>query len=357
MPKTKFVTDDNLTRKKWAKDLYIRVLAEVEYNDLVGKGTNAIVQIKSDLGKGKGDTITFGIRKPLEGEGIVGDATLEGNEEKLRFKDFNMTIQELNHAVDTGGKMEAQRVPYDLVKEGRDGLQEWWGEKLSDLAINTLAGNSDFKIAGVDFAQACQEPDVYHYLGVGQADDTAVATVDAAIDASCVLDMGFLDRMKQKAENPTGTACYKVRPLRIKGKKYFRVLLHNYVFDELRRNYNAGEWGDMKRSAQLLQMPDVEIDYNGLLIGKTDRLPKVNALTGTTAGAYRCVLMGAQAACWAWGGAGDSKGSIMSFKFYKQDADRFLMIRGGGIFGMKKTRFESVDYGIITGVSYGVRMT
>ena len=91
-PKTVFLTNDNLTRKRWAKDLFKIILPAVEFNYLVGKGTDAIVQSRTELGKGEGDTITFGIRLPLTGEGIVGNATVEGNEEKLSFKDFDMTI-------------------------------------------------------------------------------------------------------------------------------------------------------------------------------------------------------------------------------------------------------------------------
>jgi len=354
-PKTKFLTDNALTRKKWAKDLFILILPDVEYNTLVGTGTSSIVQTKSDLGKGEGDKLTFGIRKPLVEDGVIGDKTVEGTEEKLNFKDFDMTIEEINKAVDTGGKMEEQRIPYNLYTEGRDALQEWWGDFLSDMLINTLAGNSDWKHAGVDFAQACVEPDVYHYIGAGQDADTTVATVDAAIDSSCECDLGFLNRLKQKAEVPTGTNCYKLRPLVHKGKKYFRVILHNYVFDMLRENMNAGQWGDITRAANKLQIPEVEIEYNGMLISKSERLPKV--ATVGSGGAYRMLFLGCQAACWAWGGAGDSKGSIMSFVPYKKDADRFVMIRGGGILGVKKTRFESVDYGIITGVSYGIALT
>jgi len=86
-PKTQFLTNDNLTRKKWARDLFSIILPAVEINSLVGKDSNSIVQIKTDLGKGEGDAITFGIRLPLSGEGVVGNDPVEGNEEKLKFKD------------------------------------------------------------------------------------------------------------------------------------------------------------------------------------------------------------------------------------------------------------------------------
>lgn len=340
-PKTKFASNNNLTRKRWARDLFKIILPGVEFNDLIGTGTNAIVQMRTELGKGDGDDITFGIRKPLVGEGRVGNEDVEGHEEGLQFKDFHMTIEELNHAVDTGGKMEEQRVPYNLVTEGKDALSDWWQDKLSDLVINYLCGNSSFKIAGYTFAQAAEEPDTYHKLLMN---DVAEASMTAADQ----MDLHFLDKMKQRASlmNKYGNKYYKIRPLKIKGKSYYRVILHSYVFDRLRQNTNIGQWGDLQRAANKLAQENVEIEYNGLLVSKSERIysPATNV--------YRNILLGCQAACFAWGGAGETKSTTMSFVPYTRDAKRFLMIRGGGILGIKKTRFESIDYGSLTGSSY-----
>lgn len=342
-PKTQFLTNDNLTRKRWARDLHKIILPAVEFNYLVGSGTDAMVQSRTELGKGEGDTITFGIRLPLTGEGVVGNDTVEGNEEELRFKDFSMTIEELNHAVDTGGRMEEQRVPYDLMSEGKAALADWWSDKLSDYLIETLCGNTGFKIAGRTFAQACEDPDTGHWLTVNDV-------TEADISSSDVLDLTFLDRMKQRAEMPS-TGCYKLRPLKLQGKNYFRVILHTYVFDALRQNTNVGQWGDLLRSANKLSVPQVEIEYNGMLISKSERITEIYD------NVYRNILLGAQAACLAWGGAGESKSTTMAFVPYEKDAKRFVMIRGGGILGIKKTRFDSKDYGIITGSSYGAALT
>jgi hypothetical protein len=95
----------------------------------------------------------------------------------------------------------------------------------------------------------------------------------------------------------------------------------------------------------------VEIEYNGLLISKSERIP------APTAGVYRNLLLGAQAACFAWGGAGESNSTRMAFVPYTRDAERFLMIRGGGIFGLKKSGFDSKDYGVIVGSSYATALT
>jgi len=343
MAETVWLTDDALTRKKHAKDLFKMILPAVEFNSLVSTGTNSPIQIRTELGKGEGDQITFGIRLPLIGEGIVGRKTVEGSEENLRLKDFKMTIEELNHAVDTGGKMEEQRMPYNLVVEGKDGLQEWWVDKLSDLVINTVCGNSAFRIAGEEFAQAITEPDSNHKMLMNEV-------AEASMTAADTMTLGFLDALKQRAEMPTGLA-YKVRPLMIKGRKYYKVILHTFVFDKLRRDTDIGEWGDMLRSANKLGEPNIEFEYNGLLVMKSERIPEVQT------NVYRNVLLGAQAACWAWGGAGESKSSVMAFVPYTRDAKRYLMLRGGGILGCKKAVFAGLDFGAITGSSWGARLT
>lgn len=341
-PKTQFATNDALTRKKWARDLFAIILPGIEYSYLVGTDSSSIVQMRSELGKGEGDKITFGIRLPLTGEGVVGRDTVEGNEEKLIFKDFDMTIEELNHAVDTGGRMDEQRIPYDLLKEGKDALQDWWSDKLSDLIIATLCGDTSYKIAGKTFAQACTAPSTNKVLTVND-------TAEASITSADMLDLHFLDRMKQLAELPTGG--YKVRPLIKGGKRYFRAILHNYVFDALRQNMNVGQFGDLQKAAGKLAFPNVEFEYNGMLVSKSERV------TESYDNVYRCVLVGAQAATIAWGGAGESKGTVMAFVPYEKDAKRYVMIRGGGILGVKKVVFNSEDYGVITGSSYGAALT
>ena len=341
-PKTQFATNDALTRKKWARDLFAIILPGIEYSYLVGTDSSSIVQMRSELGKGEGDKITFGIRLPLTGEGVVGRDTVEGNEEKLIFKDFDMTIEELNHAVDTGGRMDEQRIPYDLLREGKDALQDWWSDKLSDLIIATLCGDTSYKIAGKTFAQACTAPSTNKVLTVND-------TAEASITSADMLDLHFLDRMKQLAELPTGG--YKVRPLLKGGKRYFRAILHNYVFDALRQNMNVGQFGDLQKAAGKLAFPNVEFEYNGMLVSKSERV------TESYDNVYRCVLVGAQAATIAWGGAGESKGTVMAFVPYEKDAKRYVMIRGGGILGVKKVVFNSEDYGVITGSSYGAALT
>jgi N4-gp56 family major capsid protein len=355
---TRFLTNDPLTRKRWAKDLFSVVLPAVEFNSLCGTGADSIIQIKTELGKGEGDQITFGIRLPLIADPVVGDKKVEGTEEQLRFRDFKMGIEEVNKAVDTGGKMDEQRVPYNLMQEGKDGLQEWYSAWLSDYAINALCGNSKFRVSGEVFADPITEPDADHFFTPGNV-------AEANLDATSIMDLTFLDAMKQAAEmgDPLN-GLYRLRPLSLGGKSYYKVIMHNYVFDQLKANTNIGQWGDLLRCAHKLAEPQVEIEYNGMLIIKSVRNPLIRAIGTGGAGIYRTVLCGAQAACMAWGGAGESKSSVMAFVPYERDAKRFVMIRGGAILGIKKVGFPITkggtdvrDYGVVTASSYGAKLS
>jgi N4-gp56 family major capsid protein len=367
LPKTRFATNDAATRKKWARDLFPRVLDAVEFNYLTGNNNKAAVHVRRDLGKGEGDSLKFSIRLPLKEKGVVGRNTVEGTEEKQRHKNFELTIEELNKAVDTGGKMEEQRIPWDLMQSGRDGLQEWWGNTLSDYLINCICGNTSYRFQELDmssstdaFAQPFTEPDVNHSMAAGETVTSALATTEASMTSANVATLSFFEAMAQRALHPVSSEGFKMRPFMIKGKPYFKVLVHDFVFDMLHQDTNKAQWGDLRLAAGKLQVAEAEIVYRNVIIAKSPRLPLMQADSSDStgqSGIYRCVLMGAQACCWAWGGAGDSKSSTMSFVPYKRDADRFVMIRGGGLFGAKKVYFEipgsgNEDYGVITGASW-----
>ena len=65
----------------------------------------------------------------LTGDGIEGDGTLEGNKEALTTYTDDVVINQLRHAVRSGGKMSEQRIPFSVREEARLGLQDWWRDR------------------------------------------------------------------------------------------------------------------------------------------------------------------------------------------------------------------------------------
>ena len=107
MATTNFAVDHPLAVKKWSKSLMKESLKNTHVMQFMGTGTNNVVQIKTELGKDAGDKVTFGLRLQLQGDGVSGDGTLEGNEEALVTYDESVYIDQLRHAVRSKGYLSS----------------------------------------------------------------------------------------------------------------------------------------------------------------------------------------------------------------------------------------------------------
>ena len=74
------------------------------------------------------------------GDGVVGDSTLENNEESLQTYTDNLIINQLRHAVRSQGKMSEQRIPFQYREEAKDGLVQWWAERYDQTFFNHICG-------------------------------------------------------------------------------------------------------------------------------------------------------------------------------------------------------------------------
>lgn len=83
MAATSYGVNDSLAVKLWSKRLSVEVLKNTWLMKFAGEDTSNIIQIKDETQKSAGDQITYGLRMQLTAQGILGDGTLEGNEESL----------------------------------------------------------------------------------------------------------------------------------------------------------------------------------------------------------------------------------------------------------------------------------
>ena len=74
-------------------------------------------------------------------DGIVGDGTLEGNEEALITYTDNLLINQLRNAVRSAGKMSEQRIPWSVREEAMTGLRLVRGA-LRTSASSTVSGGN-----------------------------------------------------------------------------------------------------------------------------------------------------------------------------------------------------------------------
>lgn len=350
MATTSYGVNDALAVKLWSKKLFQEALKQTYFSRFMGKGSSNIVQIKDETSKGPGDQITVGLRMQLSGDGVQGDGTLEGNEEALTTYSDAVLINQLRHAVRSAGKMSEQRVPFSVREEARMGLQDWWANRLDNWFFNQLCGytaQSDTRYTG---NQAALAPDAEHkvYLN-GSADESATS--------SYVMDLTVIDKCVEKAK----TISPMIRPIRVGGEDKYVMFLHPYQVYNLRTNTSSGQWLDITKAALSGGKESGNAiyngalgEYNGVVLHEATRITQgVNSSTGAAISTVRrAVFCGAQSAVMAYGK--DSDGGEMSWTEELFDYGNQLGVSAGLIAGLKKTRFNSKDFGTIVIPTYAV---
>src|SRR5258705_4353487 len=144
MAVTTFGVNDTLAVKLWSKSLDNEVLKYTDIGPLIGDDANSVIQRKIETSKGAGDKVTFGLRLQLSGDGFSEADTAEGNGESLTIYSDGVVINELGHVVGVKSEnsIDAQRVPFNLRQEARDGLADWYAKRLSVSFFNQVCGNT-----------------------------------------------------------------------------------------------------------------------------------------------------------------------------------------------------------------------
>ena len=141
MAKTNFAALTDEQKTIWSMDLWKHARNESFINKFLGKGPNSIIQHITELKKTeKGARAVITLLSDLEGDGIAGDRTLEGNEEAMKTFDQVIQIDQLRHANRSKGKMADQRSIVEFRGNSRDVLAYWLADRLDQMAFLTLGG-------------------------------------------------------------------------------------------------------------------------------------------------------------------------------------------------------------------------
>lgn len=345
MATTDYPVNHPLAVKHWSKDLMVQALKRTHALQFMGKDSNSVVQIKSELNKAAGDRIRFGLRMQLIGDGIKGDSVLEGNEEDLVTYSQDIYIDQLRHAVRSGGKMSEQRVPFSVRAEARDGLADWWADRIDTAFFNQLAGMStqtDVRYTGM---QAPTAPDASHVVYSNEDSEASLAAGDE-------FTLDLIDHAVEVAK----TAANAIRPIRVGGESKYVCFLHPYQVTDLRTNTSTGQWLDIQKAA----MGGGKVsgnpiftgalgEYNGVILHENTRVP------APIANVRRAVLVGAQAACAAFG-KGYGK-NTMDWNEELFDYKNQLGVAAGCIWGLQKTRYNGSDFATVVISTYAAAHT
>ncbi|MFP4037001.1 MAG: N4-gp56 family major capsid protein [Desulfobacteraceae bacterium] len=355
MAATEFALGDALAVQRWSLSLAREAEVKQYFRKFMGKGPDSLIKVQTELNKQAGEKITVGLRMKLSGDGIEGDNVIEGTsaEEALTFFNDSLFVDQRRKGTKSKGKMSEQRVPYNLRKEGRDALALWYAEDYDQQIMMYLAGargiDTSFHVGTGWTGRAnnsLQSPDSDHLIYGGTAD--AKATLTTSDDMS----LPIVERLIAKAE----TLDPMIQPFMINGDKHFVLLMHTFQAYSLRTSTSSNDWIEITKNAgprgdKNNLFLNALGAYGGVILHKHRNVIRFDDY-GDSADldAARALFLGAQAGMIAWGG-GSAYGRY-SWNEEKDDRGNALAITAGSIYGTKKSRYNSKDFGVIAVDTY-----
>lgn len=341
--------------KRWSASLFIEVLSKSYFErKFVGTNANSIIQRLTDLESGPGDRIDFDLSVQLRGKPTYGDNRVDGKEENLKFYSDEVNIDQMRHAVSAGGRMTRKRTAHDLRKTGRDRLSDYWAKFFDEMTFIYLSGargiNEDF-IESTDWTghagNPIQAPDANHVIYGGNA------TSKATIDATDVFDRSIVERAEVKARmmralDPTAA---NMLPVMVGGEGHYIALMTTFQEYNIRNGTGAGDWLDIQKAAAAAEGNKNPIFKGGMgMIGNTVLHSHASTIrfndygAGANVAAARALFMGRQAGVIAYGTKG---GLRFDWQEDTKDYGNEPTVAAGTIIGIKKTRFNNQDFGLL----------
>ena len=353
---TAFGTNDSQTVKIWSELLMREALKATMFKKFLGSGKKAILQRLGDLEKQAGDQIKYDLLMQMTNSGVEGDNRMRDNEEALVYYQDTVNIDQLRNA-HAFRRMSQQRTLHNMRKDAKENLADWYAMKYDDYMFRYLGGDTSLSFA----ANTGVVADTDHYIVTGDVTHTGtIATDEASLGSNDQIALSDLNFAKEKAKTITPP----IRPTLIDGEEYYVVVVHPYSLTDIKLNVSQStytKWSDIQMYANRRGLKNPLFTgaagvYEGCIIFESTRIhsPSSNV--------YRNLMLGAQAGVFAQGNAYDSisqlnvgKGNMFSWYEDMDDYGNEKGIAAGSIFGMKKTRFNSKDYGCMTMSSYAVK--
>lgn len=348
---TSFGLNDALAQKLWSKNLTAAMREYLEIAPLMGSDENSIIHVKPEVKKNNGDKVTFGLRARLTGDGKTESETAEGNGESLSIYSDSVTINELGHVVGARSEntIDQQRVPFDLRNQCKDALAEWWADRLSVSFFNQVCGyvpQTNTKYTGLNAVAAATSDRIIR---------AGTAAGDNNLTSADIFTLDLIDQAVEMAK----VGSNMVRPIKIGGQPKYVMYLHPYQVTSLRTNSSSGQWLDIQKAALSADNSSRSPiytgalgEYNGVILRSSQDVPLGVNGSSSVSNTRRAVLLGAQAAACAFADSG--KGTPTKYRWNEEllDHKRKLEVSAWAIMGLKKTQFNSSDFGTVVVSSY-----
>lgn len=299
------VVATGLRAQQWDSKFFTEYLTENRYFPTMGDDMNAVIQLREDVTKKPGDSITFALVNRLRQTAVIGSAMMEGNEEDLSTRSFRLYVDKRRNAVRIP-EMEEIKSAIDLRDAARGALKEWT-QKDTEALITTALG----AINGVAYSSAtasqknawnAANSDRIQYgklkSNYNATHATALATIDNTDDKLTPEAISLMKRMAIEADP-------KISPIRVEAngsRRYYVAYASPRPFRDLKNNATLMQ---AQREVMLAEQNNKlfeggDLVWDGVVIKE---VPDIGVIAGAGAGGidvapvYFC---GAQAIGFAW---------------------------------------------------------
>lgn len=292
-----------LTVEQWDDNYFVEYFQENVFRPYMGQGEASIIQINEDLTRKKGDRFTFALVNRLTNAATLGNTTLEGNEEDLSSRSFELAVDLRRHGVKVP-KMENQRSAIDLREAARAMLRVWSQEDLRNGVIEALNSIDGLAFGATTAAQrntwSANNADRVLFGNAVANYNATFATAMAALDnTNDRASAGILSLIKRRAN----LASPKIRPIEVDGSKRVMIaFVHPLVFRDLATSLQQVNRDAYIRGLDNPIFTGADLYYEGVVIKEVDDMPLLPAnatvggvAVGNTVQASPIFLCGAQA--------------------------------------------------------------
>ena len=332
------VNATGLRVQQWDSAFFEEYIQEGPFKSLMGTSEDAVIQVKEDLTKQAGDSITIALVNRLTNAATTGTTVLEGNEEDMASRSMRIYVEKYRNAVRVA-EMSEVKSAIDLRNAGRSVLKTWSVELFRDQIIEALTSlnGTAFLSRTAAIADAWLVDNVDRtvfgaYSAGGSAGGTDMSADLAQLDTtSDLFNVTALDKMILRAKvcNP------KLRPMRDpgNGKRYYIAFANPHAFKDLRDSLQTIYSTTVVNPEGSKLFEGGDIMWNGVIVKEVDNMPIwANIGSGGTAEVTPVVLCGAQALAVAWGRRWKSETQVFDY------GDKFG-VAIDGIYGVRKIIF------------------
>jgi N4-gp56 family major capsid protein len=339
--------------QQWEDKFFTQYLHDGRFKSMQGTDEGAIIQMKEDLTKKKGDTITIALVNRLTNDAVTGTNVLEGNEEDMASRSHDITVNKRRNAVRIA-EMSEQKSAIDLRNAGRSVLLDWSMEDTRDLYIDALGSLNGtlFAARTAAIADAWLVDNADRVLfGADVGSNTDLSADLAQLDTtSDLFTSTALDRLILKAK----TCNPKIRPVRDagNGRRYYVALANPHTFKNFRDSIDTEVLALTAKESEASKLFEGgDLMWNGVIIKEVDDLPiYANLGASATAEVSPVYLLGAQ----ALGHALAKRWKSVTEEFDYGDKHGIAI---ESIYGVNKLRFgtgagdrdDTKDHGVATG--------